>query len=100
MKINNKNSKTKRKLVVTNDVSILLGKNIVYFRQLPENNLSQSDLAHKLGTNKSYVSQVENAKRNVSTDYIDRLCKVFNIKPVELFTERDFNPKPRIDSRK
>ena len=38
-------------------------------------------------------------KRNASTDYIERLCRVFEIEPVELFKERNFNLKSRVDSR-
>ena len=84
----------------SNKVSILLGKNIAYFRQLPKNQWSQDVLAQKMNSDKGFISQVENAKRNVSTEYIARLCQVFNIEPMELFRERNFNLKPRVDSRK
>ena len=83
-----------------NKTSILLGKNIVYFRQLPKFGWSQETLAQKLNSDKGYLSQIENAKRNASTDYIERLCRVFEIEPVELFKERNFNLKSRVDSRK
>lgn len=76
---------------ITNETSILLGKNIVYFRQL--NNWSQDTLSTKLGSDKAYLSQIENAKRSASTEYIDRLCRVFNIKVEELFKERNFDLK-------
>ncbi len=72
----------------------------MYFRQLPDRNWSQDLLAQKMNSDKGYLSQIENAKRNASTDYIDRLCQVFNIEPVELFKEREFNPKTRVDSKK
>ena len=83
---------------VTNETSILLGKNIVYFRQL--NNWLQNTLSTKLGSDKTYLSQIENAKRSASTKYIDRLCRVFNIKVEELFKERNFDLKKWVDSRK
>ena len=83
---------------ITNETSILLGKNIVYFRQL--NNWSQDTLSTKLGSDKAYLSQIENAKRSASTEYIDRLCRVFNIKAEELFKERNFDLKKRVDSKK
>jgi len=89
-----------RKRIKANKTSILLGKNIVYFRQLPQNQLSQDMLAQKMGTDKGYLSQIENAQRNATTDYINRLCEVFDIEPEELFKQRDFTPKNRIDSRK
>ena len=72
---------------ITNETSILLGKNIVYFRQL--NNWSQDTLSTKLGSDKAYLSH----KRSASTEYIDRLCRVFNIKVEELFKERNFDLK-------
>lgn len=72
----------------------------MYFRQSPDRNWSQDTLAQKMNSDKGYLSQIENAKRSASTDYIDRLCRVFNVEPVELFKERDFNPKNRIDSKK
>lgn len=84
----------------TNRTSILLGKNIVYFRQLPERQWSQDTLAQKMNSDKGYLSQIENAKRNASTDYIERLCRVFNVEPEELFKNRNFNLKSRVDSRK
>ena len=81
--------------IKNNRTSILLGKNIVYFRQLPKYQWSQDTLAHKLNSDKGYLSQIEN-----STDYIERLCRVFDIEPEELFKDRNFKPKSRIDSRK
>ncbi len=86
------------KRLAENRTSILLGKNIVYFRQ--KNQWSQDELAQKLHSDKGYLSQIENARRNASTDYIERLCRVFNIEPEELFKNRDFIPKVRVDSKK
>ena len=83
--------------IKNNRTSILLGKNIVYFRQLPKYQWSQDTLAHKLNSDKGYLSQIENARRS---DYIERLCRVFDIEPEELFKDRNFKPKSRIDSRK
>lgn len=92
VKINNKE--------ITNKTSFLLGKNIVYFRQLPERQWSQDTLAQKINSDKGYLSQIENARRNASTDYIERLCRVFNVEPEEMFKDRNFNLKSRVDSRK
>lgn len=86
--------------LTTNKTSVLLGKNIKYLRQLPKNNWSQDELAQKMNSDKGYLSQIENARRNASTDYIDRLCQIFDIEPEELFKTRDFKLKTRIDSRK
>jgi len=81
-----------------NKTRILLGRNIVYFRQ--EMKLSQDALAQLLNSDKGYLSRIENARRKASTDYIDRLAEVFNIEPEELFKIRDIKLKSRIDSRK
>ena len=84
---------------VSNKTSILLGKNIVYFRQSAERQWSQDVLAQKMKSDKGYLSQIENAKRNASTSYIDRLCQVFEVEQEELFKNRDFQLKSRVDSR-
>ena len=84
--------------VVNNKTSMLLGKNITYFRQL--NNLSQESLCQKLNSDKGYLSQIENGKRSATTDYIERLCRVFQIEPEELFKNRNFCLKARVDSKK
>lgn len=64
----------------------ILANNIAYFRL--KNNWSQEDLAELLGTSSVYVSQMENAKRNISCDYIDNLSKVFKVNPSELLESR------------
>ena len=88
---------TKINNILNNKTSILLGKNIVYLRQLHQ--WSQDDLSQKMNSDKGYLSQIENAKRNATTSYIERLCEVFNVEPEELFKNRDFNLKNRVDSR-
>ena len=76
---------TKINNILNNKTSILLGKNIVYLRQLHQ--WSQDDLSQKMNSDKGYLSQIE------------RLCEVFNVEPEELFKNRDFNFKNRVDSR-
>jgi len=80
-----------------NKCRVLLGKNIVYFRQL--HGWSQETLAQKMNADSGYISRVENAKKRVSIDYIEKLCQVFDIEPKELFDNRNFNLKSRVDSR-
>ena len=88
---------TKTNKILNNKTSILLGKNIVYLRQLHQ--WSQEDLSQKMNSDKGYLSKIENARRNATTAYIDRLCEIFNVEPEELFKDRDFNLKNRVDSR-
>lgn len=65
----------------------ILANNIVYFRLLK--GLSQEDLAYELGTTATYVSNLENAKRNVRIDYIEHIALTLNIKVSELLEIRD-----------
>jgi len=46
-------------------------------------NLSQSELAKKLGTTQAVISRIENGSTNIGIDFIDRIAKAFN-KKVEL----------------
>ena len=73
----------------------LLANNIAFFRL--EKGWTQEDLAEKLGTNSVYISNLENAKKNVRVDYIDKLTKVFGIKPEQLFIARKNIKNHRID---
>lgn len=75
----------------------ILANNIVYFRV--KNNWSQDDLAELLGTSSVYISQMENAKRNISCDYIDHLANIFKVEPVELLKYRSPVDTRRIDRR-
>lgn len=75
----------------------ILANNIVYFRV--KNNWSQDDLAELLGTSSVYISQMENAKRNISCDYIDHLANIFKVESVELLKYRSPVNTRRIDRR-
>lgn len=79
-------------------VTRLYAINTKYFRQL--NRWSQQKLAEKIGSDKNYISEIENAQRKVSSTYISKLVKAFEIEPQEMLIKRDFNPKSRVDSRK
>jgi transcriptional regulator with XRE-family HTH domain len=64
----------------------IVANNIIYFRI--SKNMSQEDLAELLETSPGYVSEIENAKRNLSCDYIDLIANIFQIEPHELFVDR------------
>ena len=76
----------------------ILANNIVYYRV--KNNWSQEYFAELLGTSSGYVSEMENAKRNISIDYIDHLANIFKIEPHELFSNSLTVSKRRIHRRK
>lgn len=60
----------------------IIANNIIYFRV--KNRWTQEYLAELLGTSSCYVSEMENAKRNISCDYIDHITSIFKIEPHEL----------------
>ena len=48
----------------------------------------QEKFAELLGTSTGYVSEMENAKRNICIDYIDHIANIFKIEPHELLVNR------------
>ncbi len=75
----------------------ILANNIVYYRL--KNGWSQEDFADKLGTTPTYVSNIENAKRNTRIDYIDHIATVLNVELYQLFEIRDIIENRRIPRR-
>ena len=70
--------------------------NIVYFRL--KNGWSQEDFAEILKTTPTYVSGLENAKRNTRIDYVDQIANALNVSVEQLFIERPIvnnHRKPR-----
>lgn len=76
----------------------IIANNIVYFRV--KNGWSQEYFAEQLGTSSGYVSEMENGKRNISSDYIDHLANIFKIEPHELLVDRSPVDIRRIPRRK
>ena len=75
----------------------ILANNIVYFRL--QNGWSQEDFADRLGTTPTYVSNLENAKRNTRIDYIDHNTKILNVELFQLFEIRENIENRRIPRR-
>lgn len=75
----------------------ILANNIVYFRI--EKNWSQEDFADELGTTTTYVSNLENAKRNARIDYIGHIADTLGISLEQLFIERKTVENHRIPRR-
>lgn len=75
----------------------LIANNIIYFRHRKK--WSQEKLADMLNSSASYISQIENAKRNVTTDFLDKLSSVFQIEPHELLINRDFILNKRLPKK-
>lgn len=75
----------------------ILANNIIYFRL--KKNWSQEDFAYELGTTTTYVSNLENAKRNTRIDYIGHIADTLGVSLEQLFTERPKVEKKRISRR-
>lgn len=75
----------------------ILANNIVYYRL--ENGWSQEDFAEKLGTTPTYISNLENARRNTRVDYIDLIADTLGVSVNELFVERELVSNHRIARR-
>ncbi|MBE5820845.1 MAG: helix-turn-helix domain-containing protein [Firmicutes bacterium] len=81
----------------TKDARQILANNIVYYRL--ERGWSQEDFADRLGTTPTYVSSLENAKRNTRIDYINHICNILEIELFQLFINREKIENNRIPRR-
>lgn len=79
------------------DARKILANNIVYYRL--EKGWSQEDFADKLGTTPTYVSNLENAKRNTRIDYIGHIATVLDVELFQLFIKRENIENRRIPRR-
>lgn len=48
----------------------------------------------------AYVSQLENAKRNVTFDFLDKIADSLGVEPHELLIKRDIVSNKRVDQKK
>lgn len=64
-----------------------LGQAIVRLRK--QRNLSQEDFANESGIDRRYMSDIENGKRNISLDVIERVAKCLGIRVSNLFEEAE-----------
>jgi len=65
------------------EIKSIVGNRIQYYRK--QKCLSQEKLAIICELDRTYISSVENGKRNISIINIDIICKALNIKISELF---------------
>lgn len=72
----------------------ILANNITYYRL--QNGWTQEKLAEVLDTSSTYVSELENAKRDSRIDFITKIANSFNVKLLDLFQEREIIKRHRI----
>lgn len=53
--------------------------------------ISQEELAHRAGYDRTYISSCERGKRNISLEAIVRLAKALNLPPGQLLNGLDEN---------
>ncbi len=80
-----------------NQARKILANNITYFRL--KKNWSQEDFADELGTTTTYVSNLENARRNVRIDYIGHIADTLGVSIEQLFIDRPTIENHRIPRR-
>jgi transcriptional regulator with XRE-family HTH domain len=61
----------------------IISANIKKFRK--QSQLSQEDLAEKLGCSREFVSRIENLKEKISLKMLLKLSEVFNVNPKVFF---------------
>lgn len=50
------------------------------------NGMSQNELAEKSGLNRPYISGIEQGKRNVSLEVIEKLAEALEVKIIDIFS--------------
>lgn len=72
-----------------------IAKNIKKFRKL--SNVSQSDLANKIGLTRNYLSLVESGKREPSMGTVKKISKLLKVPISILILETDNSSRNPID---
>lgn len=67
------------------EIRVAYGKAIRSIRQSKK--ISQEELAERCGLHRTYVSDIELGKRNVSLENIDKIARALQIKKSEVFIE-------------
>jgi len=69
------------------DVRVLLAQNMKNFREIL--NISQMELAEKVGCSPTLIGKIETKKRFPSADNLNRIANALEIAPADLFLESD-----------
>jgi transcriptional regulator with XRE-family HTH domain len=70
------------------DIKLKIGQRIKELRK--ELELSQESLAYKAEVDRTYVTDVENGRRNVSVEILERLIKALEVSIAEFFNAKEF----------
>jgi len=81
------------KIIMSNKTSQIIRN------QRKQLNLSQEQMAHKMGVTVNYISLIENKRKNPGAVFINNFAKKFNI-PTILLTQDNLIPKPKNNEEK
>ncbi|HUS02225.1 MAG TPA: helix-turn-helix transcriptional regulator [Chitinophagaceae bacterium] len=70
------------------DIKSKIGQRIKELRK--ELDLSQEALAYKAEVDRTYVTDVENGRRNVSVEILERIIKALEVSISEFFNAKEF----------
>lgn len=70
------------------DVKLKIGQRIKELRKGLE--LSQESLAYKAEVDRTYVTDVENGRRNVSIEILEKLIRALEISFTDFFNSKEF----------
>jgi transcriptional regulator with XRE-family HTH domain len=70
------------------DIKLKVGQRIKELRKKLE--LSQEGLANEAEVDRTYVTDVENGRRNVSIEILERLIKALEVSFAEFFNSKEF----------
>ena len=70
------------------DIKLKVGQRIKVLRK--EIGLSQEALALKAEVDRTYVTDVENGRRNVSVEILERIISALDVSFIEFFTSKEF----------
>ncbi len=70
------------------DIKDKVGQRIKELRH--ELGLSQEALGNKAGVDRTYVTDVENGRRNVSVEVLEKLIKALEVSFQDFFTAKEF----------
>ena len=72
----------------TMNIKLKVGQRIRELRK--ELKLSQEALAYKAEVDRTYVTDVENGRRNVSVEILEKLIRTLNVSIADFFNSKDF----------
>ncbi len=69
------------------NILVRFGNTVRHLRQVQ--NISQEELADRCGLHRTYISDIELGKRNVSLENIERIATSLSVSIAELFEEEN-----------